>query len=879
MLVTRQTIEYGSVRLGLGNARPRLSWTASGRVGERQRAYEIELARTNPTGPDELTSSGRIDTDQSAWVDWPFAALTSRQRFGWRLRLWGVKPEPGDWSDWQWAETGLLEPGDWTVPWIVFDRRQPTADPAGWVRPGVRGRVKFTLPDNPDRIRLYLTGHGVYTAEINGRPVSDELLAPGWTDYHHRVVYRGVDLDDLVQPGVNVLGVNLADGWYRGRLGFNGGVQDTYGDDLAILAQLDVLVDGTWRQLLDPAAWRRGPSPVTAAALYEGQGWDSELDQPGWSAPGFDDHGWSGVETVALTGFPGRPVAATLPPTRVTESLSPVAVERRDDGWRRFDFGQNIAGRLALPLTAGAATSVTLRHAEVLEDDQLARRPLRRARAEDTISLRAGDRLSFAPDFTSHGFRYAEIHADPERVDLGPVTAEVVHTDMVRTGWFECSDARLNQLHDNTVWSTRDNFGSLPTDCPQRDERLGWTGDIQAFAPTARYLFDCSGVLVNWLADVVWAQRDLGTVPNFVPWLELGFPVGPTSVWGDAIVIVPWVLYERGGDRQPLIDNYQAMRAWVDQVDALGGASGLVQSGPQLGDWLDPEAPAEAPDLARTDPFLVATAYHAHSARLLAQIAGLLGHTDDQRHYAALADRAAAAFRHQWVSPAGRVVGDTPTGLTLAIAFDLLAEADQVRLAGDRLAQTVRQTGYRVKTGFAGTPLICDALVQSGHPDDAYNLLLCDTCPSWLYPITMGATTIWERWDALLPNGRVNPGEMTSFNHYTFGSVCDFLHRQVGGLAPAAPGYRRVRIAPIPGGGLTWASTAHLTPYGRVAVSWRRHDRHFSLHVDLPTGVEAIIELPDGRRHELAGQADVDFTSICRPADQDGRGHRLTKGD
>ncbi|MDR1512760.1 MAG: glycoside hydrolase family 78 protein [Propionibacteriaceae bacterium] len=865
MRVQSQSLEYGAPRLGLGASRPRLGWIAAGPPGERQQAYEVAFTIEGHEG-----TTGRVESADSAWVAWPGPELASREAFAWRVRLWHGAGEPGPWSQWQTAEVGLLGAADWDADWVVVDRR-PVPEPPQSVGPAFLARAEFFVPPGAGRLRLHITAHGVFEAEVNGRPVADESLAPGWTDYRHRVVYRTFDLADLARPGRNAIGVTVADGWYRGRLGFGGGVQDTYGDDLAVLAQIEAGGAPAPLVLLGAGSeWRVSPSRVTASALYEGESWDLSLDQPDWSQPGFDAGRWRVAEHAPLDAFGGLPVAATLPPQRVTAVFAPVRREERATGRVRFDFGQNLAGRLRVPLTATARTRVELHHAEAVERSELATRPLRRAASVDSIELGPGDRVEFAPRFTVHGFRHAEVVADPAAVQVGDVTAEAIHTDFERTGWFECSNPDLSRLHENTVWSMRSNFGSLPTDCPQRDERLGWTGDIQVFAPTARYLFDCSGLLANWLEDLAWAQRDLGTVPNFVPWLELGFPKGPTAVWGDAAVTVPWELYFRTGDLGLLARQYESMRGWVDQIDALTGGTGLWANGEQLGDWLDPEAPPEAPDLARTDRFLVATAYHARCARLLALAAAALGEDRDAERYAAVSARAKRAFRREWVAPSGRVVSDTPTALTLAIAFDLLANRAQAAAAGRRLVETVWEAGYRTKTGFAGTPLICDALVSSGAGDDAYHLLLQDQCPSWLYPITMGATTIWERWDSLLPDGSVNPGAMTSFNHYAFGAVADFLHRKVAGLAPLAPGYRVVEVAPLPGGGLTWAKTSHRTPHGLVAVAWERRGGDFAVEVDLPPGVTADVRLPDSARPvRLEASGRHRLTGPCRAAADD----------
>jgi alpha-L-rhamnosidase len=392
----------------------------------------------------------------------------------------------------------------------------------------------------------------------------------------------------------------------------------------------------------------------------------------------------------------------------------------------------------------------------------------------------------------------------------------------------------------------RGNFLDVPTDCPQRDERLGWTGDIAVFAPTAAFLYDCAGMLASWLADLAAEQRELGTVPFYVPWVEVLGRTHPTAVWGDAAVTVPAILQERYADAGVLRAQYASMRAWVDQVADLAGGNHLWDTGFQFGDWLDPAAPPDKPAAARTDPHLVATAALARSARMLARIAALLGEEADHRRYATLAATVSAAFNDEFVTPSGRLASDAQTAYAIALTADLLEKQDQRERAGRRLVELIAADEYRIGTGFVGTPLICDALTAVGADDTAYHLLMQRECPSWLYPLTMGATTMWERWDSMLPDGTVNPGEMTSFNHYAFGAVADWLHRAVAGLAPAAPGYRRVTVRPRPGGGLTSASATHDSPYGRIEVAWRRGSGRLDLDVTLPPGVTAQVQLPDG---------------------------------
>jgi len=530
------------------------------------------------------------------------------------------------------------------------------------------------------------------------------------------------------------------------------------------------------------------------------------------------------------------------PPVRHTETLPPVSISQSPTGKTLVDFGQNLVGRLSIRLQGSAGQTVTLRHAEVLEDGELGTRPLRLAKATDRYILRGGEAETWEPRFTFHGFRYAEVDGWPDELNPDDICAVVLHSDMERTGWFECSDPLLNRLHENVVWGMRGNFLDVPTDCPQRDERLGWTGDLQVFSPTASSLYDASGFLQSWLVDLAIEQHRLdGSVPFTVPNV-LGD--SGAAVWGDAAVIVPWVLYQRFGDAGILAGQFESMCTWVDYVAGVAGDNFLWDIGFQFGDWLDPTAPPDRPWQARTDKAIVATAYFAHSAELVARAAKVLGRVEETTHYSDLAARAKAAFVREYVTAAGRMMCDAETAYALAIVFGLLPTSEQRQHAGDRLAELVRDSSYHIRTGFVGTPLLCDALCSTGHYLAAYRLLTQQECPSWLYPVTMGATTIWERWDSMLPDGTINPDQMTSFNHYALGAVADWMHRTVGGLAPVEPGYRRIEIQPRPGGGLTYARARHLTPYGLAECAWEIENGNISLDVVVPPNTTALVSLP-----------------------------------
>jgi alpha-L-rhamnosidase len=683
---------------------------------------------------------------------------------------------------------------------------------------------------------LLLSALGLVDATLNGSTVGEEVLAPGWTSYEWRVRYRRHDVTSLLAAD-NQLALLLGNGWYRGRLGFAGG-RAVYGDERAGLAQLEITyADGHRQVVATDASWTARASQVTADDLYDGQTIDRRraVGDPG--------------PVRVLDVDPGLLVPAGTPPIVRHEAIRPVRVWTSPSGRTLLDFGVNLVGWLRFTVQGEAGRTITLRHAEVLEDGELATRPLRSARATDRLVL-SGGTDAFEPTFTTHGFRYAEVDGWPGDLTAEDVEAVVVHTAMRRTGRFSCSDDRLTQLHANVVRSWRGNAVGVPTDCPQRDERLGWTGDLAVFAPAAAYLFDVREFLGDWLVDLALEQADAGgRVPLMAPdplkhqALDLP-PIDVAAIWGDASVWVPWTLWQTYGDRDVLARQWPSMVAHVDRVAGLLSARGLWEDGFQFGDWLDPSAPPDQPFASRADKGVVATAVFHRTLSFVVAIAAELGHPVDR--FEDLRRRVRTAFREHYVTGAGpllgRITSDCPTVYALAVVFDLLDEPER-QPAGDRLAELVAADGWHIGTGFAGTPYVLDALTDTGHLDDAYRLLTQTECPSWLYPVTMGATTIWERWDSMLPDGSVNPGEMTSFNHYALGAVADWLHRRVGGLTPLDPGYRKVLVDPRPGGGLTWAETSMETDLGEIRVSWRLVEGKSEIRVVAPNGVEIV--LPD----------------------------------
>ncbi|MGP5672855.1 family 78 glycoside hydrolase catalytic domain [Brachybacterium alimentarium] len=856
MRIERFVAEYGAPDLGAGTAAPRLSWTRSG-AGAEQCAYELRL-RTAGGG---LETAKRADSEQ-VLVAWPFRDLRSRERVEAEVRI----EAGGEWSDWSeplTIEAGLLEPED-------IEARFVSPREVGGLDDGAVVLARELELDGPvASARLYITAHGIYDAWIGGHRVGDHQLDPGWTAYGTRLRYQTFDVTEHLQgAGESRIVVGLGNGWYRGQLTWSL-QRDWYGDRLALLAQLEITYEDGHRQtVITDERWRAGATGVLADDLYDGQWTDLRVPL----APEALAEGPVHVLKDAPGTLVERLVAPMGPPVREVATVPAREAITTPSGAQILDFGQNVVGWVRLRATGEAGRTVTVRHAEVLEDGELGVRPLRDAKATDTYLL-AGGEQTLEPRYTFHGFRYAEVTG----IEVRPEDAEavVVSSDLRRTGWFDCSEPDVNRLHENIVWGMRGNFVDVPTDCPQRDERLGWTGDIQVFAPTASFLFDVGGFLGSWLEDLAAEQRPDGGVPFVVPDVVHehidgprpgGGPHSPPAGWADAAVHVPWTLYERYGDIGVLERQYDSMRAWVDKAHSLAGGSLLWDTGFQFGDWLDPTAPPHDAAAAKADPAVVATAYLARSAHLLARTAEVLGRQDDARRYRQLSEAVARAFREAYVAPDGTVHSDCQTVYALAIVWGLLDTEPQRRGAGDRLAILVQEADYHVSTGFLGTPVILDALCEAGSPELAHAMLLTRTTPSWLYPVSMGATTIWERWDSMLPDGSVNPGDMTSFNHYAYGAVADWLHRRVAGLAPAAPGYREITVRPLVTGQLDHAEASLASPYGQIRVAWRLEGDRLEFELDVPPGVTAHLDLPLHEPARTVGPGHYSVTGDLVPA-------------
>ncbi len=866
--------EYHVKPLGLDVRRPRLSWKLAGDArGLRQTAYHLQVSASPNFDANLLWDTGRVDSDQSVHVPYSGPDLASAQRCHWRVRLWDHTNTPTAWSEPAWWELGLLSPGDWRARWI---EPEGDVDPKAY-KPAPHLRRAFTLPNKPiARARAYVTAHGVYEFSLNGQVAGDEVLAPGFTTYHKRLQVQTYDITSLLTPGDNVAGAVLADGWWRGKTsGLS--LRNVYGERLALLAQVHIVyADGSEDFIVTDDSWRAATGPLLKSDMKDGDIYDARLEMPGWNAPGFDDSAWTPVRVADFTL--SNLVGSNGPKIRPQETFTPKLLSV-PNGETVLDFGQNIAGWVRFRVDGPAGHIVRLIHGETLDQHgnftisnfNPAKAIARALKVEDlvqavTYTLKGGGE-TYAPRFTFHGFRYVKLENWPGAPRPEDFTAVAVYSDMPSTGAFECSHPLVNQLHHNITWSQKGNFLDIPTDCPHR-ERAGYTGDAQVFARTGSFLHETASFFHKWLLDVAADQRDTGMVAIVVP--DPGAHVNSGLIettngsagWGDAITIAPWTLYQVYGDTQVLADLYPAMRAWVGYMEqharqrahwsrqlspARWGqppahAAYIWDSDFHFGEWAEPGT-NYAIELVSSLLFprpSVATAFFAHSARLTARAAEVLGHADDARRYSDLADKVRAAWNAEFVRPDGRLVPDTQATYVRALAFDLIPET-QRPAAARRLAEMIRANGYHIGTGFLATPYLCHVLTQFGYLDEAYRLLLQEKQPSWLYPVTRGATTVWEFWDAVSDVGRL---KMSSHNHYSPGSVGSWLYQVVAGLEIGAPGYKRLLIQPRPGGGLTYARAACETLHGPAASAWRLADGYLHLDVTIPPNTTATVRLP-----------------------------------
>ena len=875
--------EYAVNPVGIDARTPRLSWRLHAtRRGTTQGSYEIQVALDSGAMNRPLWTSGRVASPASILRPYGGPPLHSSTRYYWRVRAWDDAGRASPWSSIAFFETALLDSAEWRARWITPDLPEDTtkSNPSPMLRrqfrlgPSAIGPREITLAGSP-RIasaRLYVTSLGLNEVEVNGRRVGDAYLRPGWTAYGSRLQYDTYDVTALVRSGVNVIGATLGDGWFRGRLGWDG-KRNLYGNSLALRAQLVVRYsDGTSQTIGTDSTWKASTGPILLSDIYDGETYDARLEKTGWSSPSYDDASWRGVRT--MDGVKMALVAPVGPPVRRMREITPVKVIRTPAGETVVDFGQNMVGWVRLRARGPAGTVIRMRHAESLDKaGNFYVSNLRGARQTVTYTMKGGGVETFEPHFTFQGFRYVAVEGYPGTPDSTSLTGIVAYSDMAPTGTFESSNALVNRLQQNIVWGQRGNFVDVPTDCPQRDERLGWTGDAQVFAPTAAFNMDVSGFFAKWLGDVAADQLPNGAVPFVVPNVlaKMGPGAAGSTGWADVATIAPWTMFRAYGDTSFLVRQYPSMRAWVEYGRAQAGETYIWSKGFHFGDWLafattDPDYPG-----ATTEKDLIATAYLAHSADIVSRAAEVLGKREDAARYRALFENVRAAFQHEFLTQSGRITSSTQTAYVMALDFDLVPDSLRAKAAG-HLADDVKRMGH-LTTGFLGTPALTRMLSDNGYLKEAYGLLLREEYPSWLYEVKQGATTVWERWDGLRPDSSFQDAGMNSLNHYAYGAVGDWLYRTVAGLNddPAEPGYRHVIVRPRPGPGFNFAKATLMTPYGVASSGWRIENGRLTVTVRVPPNAHATVVLPGARLESVReGTTAVQTAGGVRSARQQG---------
>ena len=865
--------EYHTNPIGLDVKNPRLSWKIfSEKENVIQTAYEIRVADSpaNLAKSSQLIwSSGKVAGSESVNVEYQGPQLKSMQRVYWQVRIWDNDDKATKWSAPAYWEMGILEPELWTASWITMENEVSKEDS----KPSHFLRKEFSTPKKVKSARVYISALGLYELYLNGEKVGKDLFTPGWTSYHKRIQYQVYDVTSMLKSS-NTLGAILGDGWYRGNIGFRK-QSHFYGEKLALIAQLHITYsDGTTETIQTDETWKASTGPIIFSDIYNGETYDANKEIPGWATPEFDDSQWGKV--VKLNHPKTILVASQGAPVKAIEEINPVKIVVTPKGETVYDMGQNMVGWVRLKVNGKKGDRVTLKFAEVLDKEgNFYIANLRAAKATDVYILKGNGEEIYEPRFTFHGFRFVQIEGFPGTPALENITGVVVHSEMKPTGDFVCSDPLINQLQHNIQWGQKGNFLDVPTDCPQRDERLGWTGDAQVFSATAAFNFDVSAFYTKWMKDVALDQTPEGRVPHVVPDILNN---GGATAWADVAVIVPWNTYLAYGDKRILEVQYASMKGWVEYMRNRAGDDHLWTGDDHYGDWLAFATTRSDYPGATTEKDLIATAYYAYSSNLLSKVAKIIGNDKDANEYAALSENIKKAFTNEFVTSSGRLVSHTQTAYSLALAFDLLP-SHLVPKAAAFLADDVKKMGH-LTTGFVGTPLLCKTLSDFGYEDLAFMLVNRKQYPSWLYPVTQGATTIWERWDGQKPDGSFQSVGMNSFNHYAYGAIGEWLYTYVAGIQIDAenPGYKHFFLTPHPGGGLTHAAATFRSVYGDIRSAWKVEGTQLVYDVEIPANTTATVTLPAASLEQVTINSVLLKNDSAKNAQQKGRNVTLKLG-
>jgi len=889
------TSEFLDNPLGIDTLKPRLSWKLeSNRRHTRQTAYRI-VVRDFDKGT-ILWDTQKVDSDQTHLIEYAGSELSSRQRCEWQVKIWDDRGLESDWSLSSYWEMGLLLESDWKARWIEPEQDQvveennslynekyelvavhETRSVEERLHPSRYLRKSFRVNKSVRKARIYATAHGVYMLELNGVRVGNQELAPEFTAYDRYLQYQTYDITSYLTVGDNALGAILADGWYAGRMGLTGD-SCQYGNKLGLLLQMEIeYADGSTELIVTDDSFISSKGALRYSDLFIGEKLDARDEQKGWSKVGFNDEDWTNVH-IADYGY-GNLVAQYGEPVRQVSEIPAMSIITTPKGETVIDFGQVIAGRVRMFVEGERGMEIVLQHSEVLDEqgDFLHNIKGKNKDQTDVYVLRGGGREMFEPLFTFHGFRYVKVSGYPGTPELTDFTSVVLFSDLPETGAFETSDARINRLQQNIKWSQRGNMLSIPTDCPQR-ERAGWAGDIQIYAPTACFNMDTSAFLTRWLRNLRAEQLADGQVPNIIPY-NRGFAemsadaIGVSSAgWGDAVVIVPWVLYQSYGDVRVLEENYEAMEKWVryiqksaeegipdklkGEVDArrLQRQKYLWNTGFHFGDWLIPSLTdgtglANMMQGALATKELAATCYYAYSTELLSQIAAIIGRTNESAEYTALNQSIRAAFAEEYLDEDGRLSTHYQGMYVLALKMRMIPDAMKPKVV-NQLVELITSNGNRLDTGFVSVPFLLDVLCDNGREDVAYKLLFQTQSPSWLYQVERGATTIWETWEAIKPSGQVT---QVSYNHYAFGCVGDWMYRHIAGLGKLEAGYKQISIRPHLDCGLQRASARYDSVYGSVLSEWEKDEASQAVvvRVEIPANTVGTVTLPGAVLHTI----------------------------
>ncbi len=884
--------EYRVNPLGIDELHPRLIWRLqSAENGQFQSAYQILVATskerlTNNEG--DLWDSGKVASSESVNIAYDGAPLQSRCACYWKVRVWDRHQRVSPWSEPALWTVGLLGNSQWTAGYISYRDESPVfTNREELFLPAARQyRKEISVDKAVRRATVYATAFGIYELHLNGNRVGDALFAPGWSDYRQRAYYQVYDVTRLLKQGKNAIGTWVADGWYSGYLGFGllerlGTEQVgryTYGKTPSVMVQLEIeYVDGTRVTINSDSTWRvTGEGPIREADLLMGETFDATKLTEGWTEVGYDDSGWEhairaeengdpeanfyeynnpnkqgeppkirarpnylGFNRRRLEAFPGVPV-------RVIQEIPCVEVTEQGEGTYIFDLGQNIAGVAKLKITGPRGHRVGLRFGEMLHPDgRLMTENLRKARAQDSYVCKGEpDGEVFTPRFTFHGFRYVEVSNLPDEPQKDTITGLVLHSDTPLVSSFECSDPTINQLYKNIIWTQRANFIDVPTDCPQRDERMGWTGDAQVYVASATLNADVSAFFTKWLRELMESQRPSGAFPGYAPFpFQHGWDFG--TAWADAGVICPWTIWRAYGDTRVIEQCWEPMTKFMQWRQRTSENYLGIDHGNNWGDWL---AQGESTPLHFID-----SVYFAVSTRLMAEMADAIGRSEEANRYRELLANIKSAFARKYIQSDGRLSVDTQTAYALAF-YGQLVPADQQASLSDRLATKIQANGNRMSTGFLGTSAVLPALSATGHHDLATLLLQSHEFPSWGYEVDQGATTIWERWDSYTKKdgfGRHNAA-MNSFSHYAFGAVCQWMFESLAGIQTQDPGYRHIILRPSPPSPgsnpkrdpIHWVRASYDSIRGRIESSWRLEEGRFVLRATIPTNTKATVYLP-----------------------------------